>query len=67
MKDNSKLKRYKNPEKQIKFIDDFNKKKYKNFSFRLHKGRDDEIIEEIINRDVSLTELIRKWYTKSHL
>ena len=62
MKDKSRLKRYKDPEKQMAYIDDYNKNNYRSFSFRLHKEKDRELIEAIDGRRSSLASMIRKWY-----
>lgn len=65
MKKNSKLNRYKDPLKQIGKIDQFNRATYRNFTFRLHKVNDKEMIEAIDSRIVSLPELIKNWYKSS--
>lgn len=65
MKEKSKLKRYRDPEKQMKYIDDYNKDNYRSFTFRLHKDRDKEIISDIDNRKNSLASMIRNWYKKA--
>ena len=65
MKENSKLKRYKDPEDRLKKINDWSSKNYQSFTFRLHKERDKEMINEIKNRNISLPELIKNWYVKS--
>ena len=66
MKENSRLRSYKDPEKQVEWIKEYNSKNYRNFTFRLHKIRDKEIIDAIDNRKASLPELIKNWYKKKN-
>lgn len=67
MNEKSKINRYRDPLKQLKYINNWTSENYKNYTFRLHKIKDKEMIDEINNRTKSLPELIKEWYKKSKI
>ena len=64
MNKNSKLQRYKNPEKQLEYINDWTKDNYKSYTFRLHKEKDKDLIKYIDNRKTSLRKLLTELFNK---
>lgn len=60
-KNMSKLDRYANKEKRMKYVQDYNKSKYQYVMLTLSKEKDAEMLFEL-NKAKSKTALVRKWY-----
>lgn len=64
MNNNSKLSRYKNPKKQMQNIFEYNKNNYIQYTLRLHKEKDKDIIS-FLSKSSSLRAGIRELFNKS--